>query len=154
MNLVNELEKLNELKQSEAISKQEYQQAKDSLLAQHCPEPAPAPVLDVNTWGVFIHLSQFLAYLIPLAGIIAPIILWQLKKNESTVIDQHGKIVLNWILTEFILFFICGLLVFIVIGIPMLFVVGAIGLIFPIIGTIKAGNGEIWPYPCSIRFFK
>ena len=153
MSLTDELEKLSGLKQSGAVSEEEYQQAKEALLAQHRSQP-PAPVLDVETWGVFIHLSQFLTYLIPLAGIIAPIILWQLKKDESKAIDLHGKIVLNWILTELLLFFLCGMLIFIVIGIPLFFVVGAMGIIFPVIGAIKAGNGQIWPYPCSIRFFK
>lgn len=154
MNLANELEKLNELKQSEAISEEEYQQAKTALLAQYNPETVSVPVLDVNTWGVFIHLSQFSTYLIPLAGIIVPLILWQIKKDESAIIDRHGKIVMNWLLTEFILLIIAGILCFILIGFPLIFLISIAGIVFPIIGTIKAGNGEIWPYPCSIRFFK
>ena len=30
---------------------------------------------------------------------------------------------------------------------------GLLCLIFPIIGAIKANDGEVWPYPLSIRFF-
>jgi hypothetical protein len=156
MNISDELQKLNELRQSEALSEQEYQKAKKILLAQIPPAEPPAqpPVLDVNTWGVFIHLSQFLIYLIPLAGIIAPIILWQVKKDESEIVDRHGKIVMNWLLTELILFLIAAPLCFILIGFPLVFVISVVGIVFPIIGAIKASNGEIWPYPCSIRFFK
>lgn len=153
MSLTDELEKLNALKQSAAISEEEYQQAKRVLLAQNRTE-TPATILDVNTWSVFIHLSQFLTYLLPLAGIIAPIILWQLKKDESAIIDRHGKIVLNWILTELILFLIAIPLCLVLVGFALLFCISVAAVIFPIIGTIKAGNGEIWPYPCSIRFFK
>jgi uncharacterized Tic20 family protein len=29
-----------------------------------------------------------------------------------------------------------------------------IGIVFPIIGGIKANNGEVWKYPLSIPFFK
>ncbi|QHI68504.1 DUF4870 domain-containing protein [Tichowtungia aerotolerans] len=154
MGLAGELEKLNALKQADAISEEEYQQAKDALLEQNRPRTPAAAVLDVNTWSVFLHLSQFLTYLLPLAGIVAPIILWQLKKDESSIIDRHGKIVLNWILTELILFLVAIPLCFVLIGVPLIFIISVAAIVFPIIGTIKAGNGEIWPYPCSIRFFK
>ena len=156
MSFADEIQKLNDLKQAGAISEQEYQDAKESLLAQNRPaEPKPpCASLDANTWGLFLHLSQFMAYIIPLAGLIVPLVLWQVKKDESAVIDRHGRIVMNWILTELVLLLILVPLCFILIGFPLLFILGVLGIIFPIIGAIKAGNGEVWPYPCSIRFFK
>lgn len=154
MNLAGEFQKLNDLKQSGALSEQEYQRAKEILLATEKPVNLPSAMLDANTWGVFIHLSQFMTYLLPLGGIIVPLVLWQIKKDQSEIIDRHGKIVMNWILTELILAILCGLLFFVLIGIPLLFVVIAMGIIFPIIGAVKASTGEIWPYPFSIRFFK
>ena len=156
MSLADEIQKLNDLKQSGALSEQEYQQAKESLLTQTRPAKSSVqiPALDVNTWGVFIHLSQFLTYLIPLAGLIVPIVLWQIKKDESEILDRHGKIVMNWLLTEFILLIIAAPLCFILIGFPLVFIITAAAIVFPVIGAVKAGNGEIWPYPCSIRFFK
>ncbi|MGA2060305.1 MAG: DUF4870 domain-containing protein [Thermoguttaceae bacterium] len=30
----------------------------------------------------------------------------------------------------------------------------ALCIIFPIVGGIKAKNGELWKYPLSIQFFK
>ncbi|MFA7369630.1 MAG: DUF4870 domain-containing protein [Kiritimatiellales bacterium] len=156
MSLADEIQKLNELKQAEAISEQEYQDAKESLLAQNRPaEPKPpcTPV-DVNIWGPFLHLSQFMTCVLPLAGLIVPLILWQVKKDESAIIDRHGKIIMNWILTEFVLLLLIVPLCFILIGFPLLFILGVAGIVFPIIGAIKAGNGEVWPYPCSFRFFK
>jgi uncharacterized Tic20 family protein len=153
MSLADDIRKLNELQQSGALSEQEFQQAKESLLAQNRPT-GTSPVLDTTTWGVLIHLSQFLTYLIPLAGIIAPIILWQIKKDESEIIDRHGKIVANWLITEFILLLAAIPLCFVLVGIPLLFIVSVAAIVFPIIGAVKAGDGKLWPYPCSIRFFK
>ena len=66
---------------------------------------------------------------------------------------MHGRIVVNWIITEFLLAVLFGILCFIFIGIPLLMALGLVGIIFPIIGGIKANNGEIWNYPCSIKFF-
>ena len=156
MSLADEIHKLNELKQAGAISEQEYQEAKESLLAQIRPaEPKPpCTAVDVNTWGLFLHLSQFFTYILPLAGLIVPLILWQVKKDESAIIDRHGRIVMNWILTEFILLLLIVPLCFILIGFALLFILSVLAIVFPIIGAIKAGNGEVWPYPCSIRFFK
>ena len=160
MSIAEEIEKLNNLKQSGAISEDEYQKAKESLLgrSQSAGERLGKAVggisSDVNMWSMFIHLSQFCGYLIPLAGMITPIILWQIKKNDSEVIDKHGRIVVNWIITELIYGIVFGLLCFIIIGIPLLFALGVLSIVFPIIGGIKAKNGEVWPYPLSIKFFR
>ncbi|MEI7903146.1 MAG: DUF4870 domain-containing protein, partial [bacterium] len=95
----------------------------------------------------------FCGYIVPIAGLIVPIVLWQVKKNDSDVIDRHGCIVVNWIITELILGLVFGILCFVLIGIPLLIVLGVVGIVFPIVGAIKATNGEAWSYPCSIRFF-
>jgi hypothetical protein len=47
-----------------------------------------------------------------------------------------------------------GLLCFVIIGIPLSMALVAVGIVFPIVGAVKANNGEVWPYPCSIGFFK
>lgn len=160
MGIAEEIEKLNNLKQSGAISDDEYQKAKASLLQknQSAGEKFNRAVgqisSDVNTWSMFIHLSQFCGYLIPLAGLIVPIVLWQLKKSESEIIDKHGRIVVNWIITELIYGIVFALLCLIIIGIPLLIALGILSIVFPIIGGIKANNGEIWPYPLSIKFFR
>lgn len=160
MSMAEEIGKLNDLKQSGAMSEQEYQKAKESLLARNQPagqklkQAVDGITSDVNMWGMFIHLSQFCGYIVPLAGLIVPIVLWQMKKNNSEIIDRHGRIVVNWIITEFILAIIFAILCFVLIGIPLLIVLAVVGIIFPIVGAVKANNGEVWPYPCSIKFFK
>jgi uncharacterized protein len=46
------------------------------------------------------------------------------------------------------------LLFFVFIGIPLLLMLAALCVIFPIIGGIKANNGELWKYPLSITIIK
>jgi uncharacterized Tic20 family protein len=177
MSVADEIAKLDALRQSGAITEEEYQKAKTSLL-----EPAATPVLEQlgdgvneavegvskavksmndNTWSAMIHFSQFCAYIVPLAGIVVPIVIWQMKKDKSNVIDVHGKIVANWMITVAILSIAIALLYllsFFFLRIPFLFLILGplltIPLIaFPIIGGMKANKGEAWPYPLSIRFF-
>ncbi|MBT3468846.1 MAG: DUF4870 domain-containing protein [Opitutae bacterium] len=103
---------------------------------------------------MFIHLSQFCNYPVPILGLIVPLILWLMKKDESALIDLHGKIVLNWIITEFILVIGFVILSFFIIGIPLLLALLVVGFVFPILGAVKAQNGETWPYPFSFVFLK
>lgn len=35
---------------------------------------------EAKTWAMVLHLSVFASYIIPLAGIVAPIVIWQVKK--------------------------------------------------------------------------
>ena len=108
---------------------------------------------DVRLWGMILHLTVLAGFVVPIAGWVTPIIIWQVKKDELPEIDEHGKIVVNWLISGLIYGFICFLLVFVLIGIPLMIVLGIVCTVFPIIGGIKANNGEYWPYPGSLRFF-
>ncbi len=109
---------------------------------------------EVNQWNMLIHLSQLVGFFIPLGNVIAPLILWQMKKDEDPCIDQHGKEVMNWEISLFIYAVVAGLLCFILIGFLFIAILALMYLIFAIIGGIKANNGEFWQYPMTIRFLK
>lgn len=160
MSLPDELEKLEKLRGEGALSEEDYGRAKEALLTEHASagerlrRPGAGGAVDEKMWGMFIHLSQFCGYTVPLAGIIVPLVLWQVKKDASAVIDRHGRVVMNWVLTELIFGIVFGLLCMILIGIPFLLALCVMGVVFPIVGAVKANNGEVWPYPCAIPFFK
>ncbi|MEI8316414.1 MAG: DUF4870 domain-containing protein [Planctomycetia bacterium] len=158
MSVADELLKLQRLHQSGAIDADEFAEAKARLLSSPPPlknalSSSRLSDTDDETWALLLHLSQFAGYAVPLAGLIVPILIWQLKKADVPTIDAHGKVVANWIISEFIYLIVCFLLVFVFVGIPLLFVLGILGLVFPVIGAIKAKNGEVWRYPLSIPFF-
>ncbi|MGK7896812.1 MAG: DUF4870 domain-containing protein [Xenococcus sp. (in: cyanobacteria)] len=108
---------------------------------------------ETRQWAMLLHLSQLAGLLVPLAGLIIPILIWQLKKEEMPELDVHGKIVVNWIISGLIYSVICFILVFLVIGIFLLIPLSIIAIVFPIIGAIKANEGRAWKYPLSISFF-
>jgi len=160
MNLTEDLEKLALLHQSGAIDDAEFFLAKEKLLAGSIPGlpvaggsgPA-ASEEETRRWAMILHLSQLAGYLLPLAGIIAPILIWQLKKSDLPGLDSHGKAVCNWVISELIYGIISFVLAIFLIGIPLLIVLGVLGIVFPIIGGIKANSGEVWKYPLAIPFF-
>lgn len=104
--------------------------------------------------GMFLHLSQLLNFIIPLGGIVAPILIWQIKKDEMPVLDAHGKMVANWMISCLIYGVVSFILTFVLIGILGFIALAIMGVVFPIIGGIKANNGELWEYPLTIKFLK
>ncbi len=107
---------------------------------------------DARQWAMYLHLSLLAGCLVPLAGLVAPIVIWQVKKDEYPVLDAHGKNALNWILSYLLYGFISVLLVFLFVGVFLLIALGVVGIIFPIIAALKANDGVLWKYPMSIRF--
>ena len=51
-----------------------------------------------------IHLSAFTGYFIPLGSILIPLIVWNLKKDESEFVNHHGKEAVNFNLS-FLLYY-------------------------------------------------
>ncbi|CAN5526601.1 DUF4870 domain-containing protein [soil metagenome] len=104
--------------------------------------------------GMFLHLSQLLNFIVPFGGVIAPILIWQMKKDEMPTLDAHGKMVANWMISALIYGAVSLVLTFVLIGILGFIALGIMGIVFPIIGGIKANNGEFWEYPLTIKFLK
>ena len=171
MALADELHKLDQLRQSGALTDEEYAKAKAHVLeaaAQPTPAapsgslgstfgfPSARPVdieQQTRLWAMLIHLSLLAGILIPYAGYVVPIVIWQLKKNELPGIDAHGRVAANWMISWVIYTVIAFVLCFVLIGIPLLLVLAILHIVFPIIGAVKANEGELWQYPLSIKFF-
>jgi uncharacterized Tic20 family protein len=116
--------------------------------------PMSLQTAEQKQMGMFLHLSQLINLIIPLGGVIAPIVLWQMKKDEMPALDAHGKMVVNWLISSLIYCAVSFVLTFVLIGILGFIAIGLMSIIFPIVGGIKANNGELWEYPLTIKFLK
>ena len=117
-------------------------------------QPPGALTKEERQWGMLNHLSGLAGFFFPFGNIIAPLILWSMKKDESSFLDAHGKEAMNFQISIAIYTVISIFLVFVLVGIPMLMAIGVIGIVFPIIAALKASNGEDYTYPLTIRFLK
>jgi uncharacterized Tic20 family protein len=127
------------------------------------PEPAAAPVAapvddkerQTRQWSMFIHFSILAGWVIPLAGLIVPILLWQIKKDDLPGIVPHAHVVMNWMVTSLVYAAICFVLLIVVIGAFGFMALGIATIIFAIVGGLKANEGVLWPYPATIiKIFK
>ncbi|CAG0985927.1 hypothetical protein MTYP_02014 [Methylophilaceae bacterium] len=84
-------------------------------------------------------------------SIFPGLIVWLLKKDESPYISDQAREALNFQITILIAWFVSGILVFILIGLPMLGLVWLANIVFSIIAAVAASKGENYRYPFSLR---
>jgi uncharacterized Tic20 family protein len=113
---------------------------------------SPEENKEQNMWAMFCHLSIFIGFVIPFGNVIAPLIIWLIKKDEFPLVDDQGKEVLNFQISVTIYFIASIILIFILVGIPLLIALGVFVLITTVIGAIKANEGIKYRYPLTIKF--
>lgn len=106
------------------------------------------PSHDERLLAAAIYVSSFFT------TILGPLIIWLLKKNESSFIDYHGKEYFNFIISYLIYSLISGILVIIFIGIIALWIVGVLAFIFTIVAAIKAYEGKEYAIPLVFRIIR
>jgi uncharacterized Tic20 family protein len=105
--------------------------------------------------AMFCHLLGFVGFFgIPFGGILGPLVLWLVKKGQDPFVDATGKEVLNFQISAMIYGIVCGLLVFVLIGIFLLLILIIAIVVYTILGAIKANEGQLYRYPFTIRFIK
>ena len=112
---------------------------------------------DARMWAMWCHLSGLAGFLPIVPGIgcvIAPLIIWQMKKEEDPFVDENGKEALNFQISMLIYGVVAGLLIFACIGFVLLPAVVIFDIVFLIIAALKANKGENYRYPLTIRFVK
>lgn len=107
-----------------------------------------------RTWGMLCHLSVLAGFIIPLASIIAPLVIWLIKKEEMPFVDDQGKESLNFQITMFIGFIISFILLFVLIGYLLMIALAIFDLVMVIMAAMKANEGVRYRYPYSIRLLK
>jgi uncharacterized Tic20 family protein len=122
------------------------------------PTPSPAPqgaAVDTiaepdRTLAALTHLSGLAGYIIPLGGVIVPIIIWVVK-SESRIISNIAKqaLLLNVVVFVLVLLslLMCLTIILIPVAIVMWIVLALAALALPIVGAIKANDGVYYRYP-------
>ncbi len=51
--------------------------------------------MNERKYTMLMHLGQ----LLPGIGYFIPLVLWLINRKESDIVDEHGKIIANWMLS-------------------------------------------------------
>jgi len=127
-------------------------------------EPSPPAVgitgdgktKDARMWAMFCHLSALAGFVVtvPFAGVIGPLVLWLIKRDEFPFVNDQGKESVNFQISMAVYYLVSVALAFLLIGIPLLIALAVFNLVCVILATIKANEGECYRYPLCIRFIK
>jgi len=104
--------------------------------------------------AMLVHISAFAGFAVPFGNVVAPLVIWVLKKDEMPLVDDQGKEVINFQITVMLAFLASGILCLLVIGFCFLMAVPVLNLIFTIVGAVKAYDGVRYRYPWCIRFIR
>ena len=97
------------------------------------------------------HLSGLSGYIIPLGGVLVPIIIWIMKKDENPLIAAIARQAIFLNLIVWVLIGATAILWLTILLIPAVILfwclLGLAAVILPIVGAIKASSGIYYRYP-------
>lgn len=99
-------------------------------------------------------------FLTPMGAILVPLIIWLVKRDDSPMIDQQGKEILNFALNIIIAISASIILAVTIVGVVLSIIIWVILIITAVVGfilaiinaiTINRKNYKDIGYPCFIR---
>jgi len=113
------------------------------------PPPLPPPRGNEKIWALLSHLSTFIGmpFLLPLVVFLA-------MKGDSVYVAENAREALNFHLSLLIYALCCLPLVWVLLGIPLLVVIGLASLVLAVVAAIKASDGGCYRYPLTLRLVR
>ena len=96
-----------------------------------------------TTLAALAHASALVA------AFFGPLLFLLLADDDDELVRENATNALNFQIVLFIATVIAAVLVFAFVGILLLPILGVIDIVFVLIGTVKASNGEIYTYPLT-----
>jgi uncharacterized protein len=110
--------------------------------------PTAAPSNDDRNIAMLAHLLGIFT------GFIGALVIWLIKKDESSFINDQAKEALNFQITVAIGFCAAWVLAFILIGFLLVPAIMVANFIFCILAAIAASKGTLYRYPFALRLVK
>lgn len=96
-----------------------------------------------NLWILFSHLSLLFGI-----GLLVPLVIYLVKKDESPIVAYHAKEALNFHISVTIYSLVCALTC---VGIVLIPVIGIAAMVFSIIAAVRVSDLVPYRYPLTVR---
>ena len=107
--------------------------------------PQVTPNDDERVLAILCHVLALFFWIIP------PLVIYLVKKDESSFVSEHAKESLNFQITWTIISIIMAITI---VGIIFLFIPAIIDLVLVIVASIKASDKKLYRYPLTWRLVK
>jgi len=105
-----------------------------------------------RTWGILAHAGGFAGLAVPFGNVVAPLVVWLVKRDESRFVDENGIRALNFQLTWSVILLVTALSVLVGVGLVLFPLAMLAWLILTVVGTVRAADDEVYDYPLTIGF--
>lgn len=116
--------------------------------------PLEPPQSVLNSEQKTFALCSYLLPVVTNSNFIAPLIIWLIKKDTDAYISEHAKESLNFQISFCIYAIIAYISIFLLVGFLLFPAVMIAYIVFSIIGSVKAYQGEPYSVPVIFRFIK
>ena len=121
-------------------------------MAETATPTAPTTISkEERNWAMLAHLSGLLAFATLIGGILGPLVLWLIRKDDMTFAADQAKEALNFQISVFVAGLIAGVLCLVLIGFVLLGLLVVVDLILVIVAAVKASEGVSYRYPFNLR---
>jgi uncharacterized Tic20 family protein len=117
------------------------------------PPAQPLSPEQERLWAMLAHLLSFVAAYIAL-GFLAPLVILLVFGPRSAYVREHAVESLNFNLTWLLYAIVAVVLALLLVGILILIALGIAYVIFVVIASVRANNGQMYRYPLTIRFIR
>ena len=104
-----------------------------------------SPSKDERNLAMLAHLLG------AVTGFVGALVIWLVKKDESKFVEQEAREALNFQVTLLIGWFICYVLMFVLIGFVLMPVLWLVNVVLSIVAAVAASKGTAYKYPFALR---
>ena len=105
---------------------------------------------DERTWAILVHASAFAGLFVPFGNILAPLLVWLIKREESEFVDANGKQALNFQMTWTVIVVLALFSLVIGVGLVLVPLVALAWVILVVLATVRASENEVYDYPLTV----
>ena len=109
--------------------------------------PPVPPNSEEKTMAILSHILA----IVPGIGILAPLVIYLVKRNEGSFVEFHARESLNFQITVILAYIISVILILVLVGIFLLWVIPVVNIVLVIVATLRASEGRWYRYPFCIR---
>jgi uncharacterized Tic20 family protein len=114
-------------------------------------EPQVVPTPEERTWATLAHLSGLIAIWLGGFAFLGPLVIWLIKKDQSTFVGDQAKEALNFQIAVAIATWISIALMFVCVGFVLALVVYVGAIVYSVIAAMQANKGIYYRYPYTLR---
>jgi uncharacterized Tic20 family protein len=119
-------------------------------------QPGSSPVVspiskEERNWAMIAHLSALLVYPTLIGGIVAPLVIWLIRRDDMSFAADQAKETLNFQITVYLVGLVCGVLFLILIGFVLMGLLVIAHVVLTIVAAVKASEGVAYRYPFNLR---